>query len=199
MASNFLCEAPVFMRLFRSILFERTHLRRAISIATAVLYSFLMFGVPLPAAVRKQGDAAYPCQDTPCGCATAEQCWTKCCCTTAEQRFAWAARNGVTPPDFATPPSGDEQESPTKECCVVKKPCCESETPGSKRGFTFVLGIAAQKCQGLTAMGAAAGLLALSMPWVTWQPHFEPLGWIDAPAEVAQSESSLPLLPPPRT
>src|SRR5262249_13627897 len=92
------------MRLFRTLLFERTSLRRSISIATAVLYSFLVFGVPLPAAVRKRGDVPFPCQDNPCGCATAEQCWRSCCCTTAEERFAWAARNNVTPPDYAVSP-----------------------------------------------------------------------------------------------
>lgn len=42
----------------------------------------------------------FPCQDSSCGCSTAEECWSNCCCHSTAERLAWAARENVTPPDF---------------------------------------------------------------------------------------------------
>ncbi|MFM8893175.1 MAG: hypothetical protein ACKOTB_16435, partial [Planctomycetia bacterium] len=36
-----------------------------------------------------------PCMDRPCGCATAEQCFTSCCCNTPAETLAWARSRGV--------------------------------------------------------------------------------------------------------
>lgn len=66
-------------------------------------------GLPLPPAPRGVGRAAaarlaakdrsrpFPCMDKPCGCATAEQCFTSCCCRTPAQRLAWARAHQVAP------------------------------------------------------------------------------------------------------
>lgn len=40
----------------------------------------------------------YPCENCPCGCASAGECWRRCCCHTPEERLAWAIENGVRPP-----------------------------------------------------------------------------------------------------
>jgi hypothetical protein len=75
--------------------------------ATLTLAGYLAatFGIPLPApAIRKNATVPFPCQDHPCGCQTAEQCWTRCCCMTAEERWEWAAAHNIQPPDYAERP-----------------------------------------------------------------------------------------------
>lgn len=67
----------------------------------------LPFGVVQPVAGGAARDAAgkrlagkdrsrpFPCMDKPCGCATAEQCFTSCCCHTPAETLAWARTRGV--------------------------------------------------------------------------------------------------------
>lgn len=92
----------------------RHHFPRGRSLAcllAALGYLAASFGVwPSPAFVlswlgglRAAGEAAerYPCEDCPCGCTGAAQCWAHCCCHTTEQRLAWALERGVRPPSNA--------------------------------------------------------------------------------------------------
>lgn len=69
------------------------------------LVCFCASSMPLPIGWVRVSDKAdsqpFPCQDSPCGCKTAVQCWTNCCCTTPAQRLAWARKNGVAPPQYA--------------------------------------------------------------------------------------------------
>ncbi|MCM2370280.1 hypothetical protein [Aporhodopirellula aestuarii] len=56
-------------------------------------------GLPLSAPpIEKTG--RFPCEDCPCGCATAEFCWDKCCCHSDIEKLTWATENNVTPPTF---------------------------------------------------------------------------------------------------
>ena len=61
---------------------------------------------PLPSAPRspdsqeKDSSEPFPCQNRPCGCRSAEQCWKKCCCFNNAQKVAWAKLNNVKVPDF---------------------------------------------------------------------------------------------------
>lgn len=75
------------------------------AITFLALVCFCASSMPLPVGTtrisHKAGSQPFPCQDSPCGCKTAEQCWTNCCCTTPAQRLAWARKNGVTPPQYA--------------------------------------------------------------------------------------------------
>jgi hypothetical protein len=70
----------------------------------AYLAASLGFPLPAPARLKSAGGQPFPCQDNPCGCQTAEQCWTHCCCLTPEQHWEWARRNHVEPPAYATRP-----------------------------------------------------------------------------------------------
>jgi hypothetical protein len=77
--------------------------------AGAALLSYLAatLGLPLPALSRKkEKNQPFPCQNNPCGCQTAEQCWQHCCCYTPEEHWAWARANHVTPPPYAVKPAG---------------------------------------------------------------------------------------------
>src|SRR5205814_10554872 len=94
----------------------RRPLRRRLAAAAALLaYAATAFGVPLPAATaRKNAGTPFPCQDHPCGCQTAEQCWSGCCCFTPEERWAWADAHHVTPPAYAQRPAAGWRSTPLR-------------------------------------------------------------------------------------
>jgi hypothetical protein len=80
--------------------------RRLIAGLTLAAYLAAAVGFPLPARARTKGGPPFPCQNNPCGCQSAEQCWQHCCCYTVEERWAWARANHVEPPPYAAKPSG---------------------------------------------------------------------------------------------
>ncbi len=73
-------------------------------------YALIVSGLPLggvgPAAghsaaaakrlAGKDRSTPFPCMDTPCGCVSAQQCFTDCCCRSPAETRAWARANGVT-------------------------------------------------------------------------------------------------------
>ena len=70
-------------------------------------------GVRSPTAVPVQVDVArmiaekdrtipFPCMNSPCGCASAEQCFRQCCCTTLAKRLAFARRHRLNAALVAT-------------------------------------------------------------------------------------------------
>ena len=87
--------------------------------------------LPLPIAPVAQIDPGkdtsqpFPCQNRPCGCRSAEQCWKKCCCFTNSQKVAWAKVNGVELPDYVL-------AAAEKETTITKKPCalCSKDDAG---------------------------------------------------------------------
>jgi hypothetical protein len=123
-------------------------LQRATTWLAIAGYALLASGLPLPLGMlAPRGDAVadrhlaakdrsrpFPCMDKPCGCATAEQCFTNCCCHTPAERLAWAKAHSVEPAVLvalerriaadATPPE------PAGGCCAAKakrKPSCCSD------------------------------------------------------------------------
>ena len=75
--------------------------------STAYLLLFAMVGMlfPLhfhakPSGIEKDDSTPFPCQNRPCGCRTAQQCWKKCCCFSNSQKVAWAKANNVKVPEF---------------------------------------------------------------------------------------------------
>lgn len=126
-------------------------------------YVLVASGLPLPfGAVQPVGhgaarDAAgkrlaakdrtrpFPCMDKPCGCATAEQCFTNCCCHTPAETLAWARSHGVEPDVLealarragvvvaATPPRGCcSAAAPEPSCCAAndaEPSCCAASAP----------------------------------------------------------------------
>jgi hypothetical protein len=108
------------MRSLRRRLIGPDCRRRLCAGVTLAAYLTAALGVPLPAATAKDVSAPFPCQDHPCGCRTAEQCWTNCCCFTPEQRWAWARQRAVRPPDYAPRPSGHGWQTTRlrdRDCC----------------------------------------------------------------------------------
>lgn len=108
-------------------------------------YGLVASGLPLPvggllpgaadgvAAKRLAGkdrSRPFPCMDTPCGCASAEQCFTNCCCNTPSQTLAWARARGLEPALIAALARRATQEAPATQaqasCCATQaaQPSC---------------------------------------------------------------------------
>lgn len=91
--------------------------------------------IPLASPTRSEKDTSrpFPCQNRPCGCRSAEQCWKQCCCFTNAQKIAWARANQVAAPDYVHVAAAQESKSPVsrKPCCSTRSKealCCRSES-----------------------------------------------------------------------
>ena len=141
--------------------------KRKISILSLVGICFLTFPVPFISLKSEQASTKdlstpFPCQNTACGCRTAEQCWTSCCCNSPEQRLAWAKRNGVEPPSYAVLATSKSETGKSRACCSNCKQSATAkaavpEKHKSKR-LEFLIGALVLKCHG------QSGDLS-SMPW----------------------------------
>jgi hypothetical protein len=80
--------------------------------------------------------------DKPCGCATAEQCFTSCCCNTPAETLAWAKAHRVEPAVLAAleqrVASGSQlvAKATKSSCCsstapAAEEPCCPSRQPAA--------------------------------------------------------------------
>lgn len=116
---------------------------RRITTWLAILgYTLVASGLPLPtgasvpagqspAAKRLAGkDRArpFPCMDKPCGCATADQCFTNCCCNTPFETLTWAKAHAVEPAVLAAleQRAARGMQSVAK---AAKSSCCTSTQP----------------------------------------------------------------------
>jgi len=118
-------------------------------IAFLVLIFFCASALPIPVATleiqTKDHSQPFPCQNSPCGCKTAEQCWTNCCCSTLEERLAWAEEHEVIPPSYAARPVQAEAVATSvwinplqdEDATLSKSKCCEH---GERKHETFVHG-----------------------------------------------------------
>lgn len=146
--------------------------RRLLSLAAIVVICAAQIPWRLPGSPNLKKDASqpFPCQNRPCGCRTAEQCWRKCCCFTNSEKVAWAKAHGVTPPGFVIAAAEIERAEPCAKktgccCCAKAKSCCghhanaaisgnESSCPNPTEpnsksdSAKVILGIAALECQG---------------------------------------------------
>ncbi|QDT53498.1 hypothetical protein Pan44_15200 [Caulifigura coniformis] len=142
--------------------------RRIISGLLLIWLGLLQF--PLPFALRASGTAAsdkdlstpFPCMNRPCGCRSAEECWTSCCCTTKAERIAFVLDHGLEMP--AALADAEESPAPARTCCSAgsepacctsrgdeaDKPYCERPKKPVRKGL--VLLSSALKCKGLTSM-----------------------------------------------
>jgi hypothetical protein len=96
----------------------RRNVRRIVSIGLIVTFFTGTSGVPVKMRVRKDRSQPFPCQDNPCGCSSADECWRHCCCHTNREKVAWAREHGVTPPDFVVAAAEkEEQKTAPRTCC----------------------------------------------------------------------------------
>jgi hypothetical protein len=76
---------------------------------------------PLPQnSPEKDTSEPFPCQNRPCGCRSADQCWKKCCCFNNAQKIAWAKANNVKLPEFVLVAAKKENEATDgREICSL--------------------------------------------------------------------------------
>jgi hypothetical protein len=157
----------------------------------------------MPALAYKDTDQPFPCQDNPCGCQNAEQCWTSCCCYTVEEHWAWARAHNVEPPSYAKRPAeGEWSVTPQREQELGQSTCphCKKQPepkPASSKTTRWVSGASALRCQGANLLWVAGAAVPPLLP-VTWSPHLALAGRFSHLDEIALSRPSDPLEPPPR-
>jgi hypothetical protein len=93
--------------------------RRPRPLGTCLLIGWqLLVGVGLPLPVPEhRSHERFPCENCPCGCATAERCWRHCCCFTNQEKLAWARKNGVPVPEYVVTAAETERDSQSRPCC----------------------------------------------------------------------------------
>ncbi len=107
-----------------AILVVRT--RSVITLMALVGQFVSTFAMPLPvvSSPTKDSSVPYPCQERPCGCASANECWAgDCCCFTLEEKLAWAESKGIEPPAHVRP----AVEARKARRAAAKKGCCCSD------------------------------------------------------------------------
>ena len=97
------------------------------------LYLLIAAGVPLPLTTKLTSLVVrYPCENSACGCKSADQCWRSCCCHTLEEKLAWAAEHQVQVPDYVA-----QQQPRGGRCCSIvvatKSGCCERSATASRQ------------------------------------------------------------------
>ncbi len=180
--------------------------RRVLAVAALVAHLFAATGTPVPSLRANSSDpssAPYPCQNHPCGCVSAEQCWTgPCCCFTMREKVAWASEHGITPPAHALQLAEEEavreartgsDDGDCPKCRKKASPSHQSHSAG------WVMGIFAQNCRG----EGPAGLLKLepSVPPaipVAREATPAPAAFVELPLPLVTPTSHCPPTPPPR-
>jgi len=199
------------------------------ALVALTLFSHLLAtcGFPLPGLSlnpTKDANLPFPCQNRPCGCLSADQCWQgDCCCMTLEEKATWAQANQIEPPphvhsmiqarkqqDRPHPKStccSLETEEPNPEDTRIAAACCRktreiadhSEATGRPSGVRWVIGPFSQKCRGQ----GPAGLflldcsLVMEPPWC-WLPDRRAERIFPGPRMQPSSPTQCPPIPPPR-
>lgn len=108
----------------RFLVFRKRTIFRLLAVLAAVGMGIAHVPIPMGRVIEKDRSQPFPCQDRPCGCRSASQCWQKCCCFTNAQKVAWAKTNQVTLP--AAVIAAAEKE--TRGKCSSKRACCQTAT-----------------------------------------------------------------------
>ena len=108
---------------------QRLSMRRLISLCILLSVCALLLPLPVvflrPTGTEKDLSQPFPCQNRPCGCQSAEQCWKKCCCFTNTQKVAWAKTNKVKLPAYVLAAARKEDQSLGAKATEIKTPRCE--------------------------------------------------------------------------
>jgi hypothetical protein len=206
-----------------------THRHRLTAWLVLAGYALVASGLPLPIGVAhgprsaaaekrvagKDRSRAFPCMDKPCGCATAEQCFSNCCCNTPAELLAWAQANRVEPGVIAAlgrrlAAAGPDTTAAVSccastrqaECCadpVAELPehCAEPAAVEPVSRHTVVLS-AMLACGGIVSQWLAGGAAlppSAVVAVVFVAPLAEPCVGGD---DVCRAERAEPAAPPPR-
>lgn len=200
--------------------------RRLMSLLALLCLAAILFPLPIAPVAQidpgKDTSQPFPCQNRPCGCRSAEQCWKKCCCFTNSQKVAWAKANGVDLPDYVLAAAKKETAAVKKSCALCsktkdngEKSKCEesiasknstSETSAAQSPKTlartkaskWVLSVYAAECQGQpsTTMCFPATIVPARVVAVTISVEMTEI--VHEVSERLNSTTLRPPLPPPK-
>jgi hypothetical protein len=131
--------------------------RRRITWSALACYAVVTSGLPLPMGVvaptgpvdstatallaAKDRSRPFPCRDKPCGCVSADQCFTKCCCNTPAETLAWARAHSVEPAVLAALERRVASAAPVAASC-----CASAKAPAESSRCTTVTSPAKPSC-----------------------------------------------------
>lgn len=208
---------------------------RRVSWLALVMHSLVASGLPLPlgglndlamavggeevATARlaaKDRSQPFPCQDKPCGCNSAKQCYSSCCCHTPKELLAWARANGLEPAVLTAlthriaaethekdspSPRPSESTSQKASCCVTElaappreASCCAADTPYESQ---FPATASDHRLSATAGEHVAAGSCCAST--TAAQPFSAPpplLPKLHEPAEICEDYDPLAATPP---
>lgn len=170
--------------------------------------SLFPLAISRPAAGEKDPSRPFPCQNRPCGCRSAEQCWKNCCCFTNAQKLAWARTHGVKPPAFVIAAAATEKSAKVRVAggCEKCRQAAKSlpvavarPTQKSHKSSNQVVVIALmQKCQGSSWFWNSLPWSTLVIPQELRLANPEPATWEPIASERPDEAELLPPVPPPR-
>lgn len=226
----------------------RSRIRRVATWALVALYGLVASGLPLPWGLPAGGEPIartagpaplarapavlaakdrsrpFPCMNKPCGCGTAEQCFSSCCCHTPAERLAWARAHRVEPAVIAALERRVALDTGTvtgaASCCTQSAAtvgCCSStaaellDRPGdhsaddepsggerTPRRMKTVSLRAMLACGGLAAEWFAVGGGGLPPPRVEIVPGEGLVAAVGAVDQTPWRPAAPPDVPPPR-
>lgn len=223
------------MSRLRSYFRRRTLLRRWPAKLVLLGYVWMCCGGTIPASLlmsaataksvaEKDRSVPFPCMDKPCGCRSAEQCFSSCCCSSKAERIAWAKEHQVAEKYLSLAEESEEKPAAVKSCCAVKatpsccesaaKPasCCEKSAPeskpwqeqakqqkqASKKASPGFSPLAALRCAGLQ-VGSLGVPVSLPANVELQVPLAAPLiGCVEQRTPIFSSPVDTPDAPPPR-
>ncbi len=101
------------MKLFRKL--QPGFVRGLVCLSVLLGICAMLFPLPIASlpqnSAEKDSSEPFPCQNRPCGCRSAEQCWKKCCCFNNAQKVAWAKANKVTVPNYVLAAAKNESRT----------------------------------------------------------------------------------------
>ena len=118
--------------------------RRLMSLLALLCLAAILFPLLIAPVAQidpgKDTSQPFPCQNRPCGCRSAEQCWKKCCCFTNSQKVAWAKANGVDLPDYVLVAAKNETATTKKPCALCLKDDARNTQPKCETNVTSTTG-----------------------------------------------------------
>lgn len=181
--------------------------RAVTSWCCTLFFTLSILPIPIqPSLIRAPSpNERFPCENSPCGCRSADQCWRNCCCKTASEKIAWARDHGVSPPNFVVQAARVESNSQRNKtnCCCAKsvRNSCKSSPAVSKTDRRpigqHVLLISALICKGKSLSFQALPVVVLGTSMKIAVIAERPLS-IGIVALFYRGTSLEPATPPPR-
>jgi hypothetical protein len=197
-------------------------------VAASLLLGLLaeIAGIPVVPIAKKDRSRPYPCQDRPCGCASADECWYHCCCMNNKQKVAWARAHDISPPDFVIAAADQESDAATAVCTSEQAAngegdsheehaCCRhrnahhdiaasensherKKSDNAEPKVKLVLSDFARQCSGLPQLiSLLSDALPCSVP-ARWKPAETVAGFVMDAAHPCASADLSPPVPPPK-